>query len=262
MTIALATAWNPRGETSRFDRLFDVIISAYSGIVITLPPKTNPELSSRIMQYPGLKLIKTKDWNWGRWEALESVLEFPVDHIHYVDFDRLIRWIERSLDEWQLIIEKIMCSDYLLIGRKSEAYKTHPNALLETEKISNYVISNLIGKPVDASAGSKGFSRKAVEYIMTHCSPGHALGTDGEWTVALHRAGFCIDYIEVNGLDWESADRYLEKSANSDIQQQAAMIYDSDVNHWSRRVEIAYEIVDWAIRAAHHTNNEITDDIS
>jgi hypothetical protein len=58
-----------------------------------------------------------------------------------------------------------------------------------------------------------------------------------------------VEYVEVDGLDWESADRYQDSAADADQQEQAARLYDQDVNHWRRRVEVADEVVEWAFRA-------------
>lgn len=248
MTTVLASAWMPRGETNRFEKLLPILFKGYTGLAITLPPGQVVSLPF-LQGYPGIRIVPTEDWSTGRWSALKAALDFSPSHIHYVDFDRLLRWVEKSPAEWQAILGKVEGCDYLLIGRSAAAYRTHPRALIETEQISNRLVSSLVGQQVDASAGSKGFSRQAVEFILEHCLPGHALGTDGEWTVALHRAGYLVDYVEVDGLDWESADRYQDSAADADQQVEAARLYDQDVTHWQRRVEVADEVVAWALQA-------------
>jgi hypothetical protein len=59
----------------------------------------------------------------------------------------------------------------------------------------------------------------------------------------LHRAGFRIDYLEVDGLEWESADQFSDQVADELEQKRAAEAYDADPKNWERRVEIAMEIV-------------------
>ncbi len=249
MTTALASAWMPRGEINRFEKLLPILLRSYSGLAITLPPGQVVLLPFLPQGHPGIRIAPTEEWSTGRWSALKAALDFSPSHIHYVDFDRLLRWVEKSPAEWQAMIEKVERCDFLLIGRSPAAYRTHPRALIETEQISNRVVSSLVGQRVDASAGSKGFSCRAVEFILEHCPPGHALGTDGEWTVALHRAGYLMDYVEADGLDWESADRYQDSAADTDQQVDAARLYDQDVKHWQRRVEVADEVVAWALQA-------------
>jgi hypothetical protein len=105
------------------------------------------------------------------------------------------------------------------------------------------VTSYLLGKEMDFSAGSKGFCQLAAKYLVSNCTPGHALGTDAEWPLSLHRAGFDIEFIEVDGLDWEIPDQYQSHAADSIRQQRKANEYDDDPVHWAQRVDVALEIV-------------------
>jgi hypothetical protein len=250
MTVALATAWRPRGEMARFQRLLPTLQEVYPTISISLPPDAPRELSLSLHALPGLFIVQTEDWSWGRHLSLSSALESEMEHIHYTDFDRLLRWVETRPDEWRAVVEKLKQADCLIIGRTPEAYDTHPQALIRTEAISNSVTSFLVGKQMDVSAGSKGFSRSAVEYLLKASPPGRALGTDAEWPVLLHKAGYLIDYLEVEGLDWESADRYQNWAAGAEGQRKAALAYDADPKNWADRVEVAREIVELGIEAA------------
>ena len=99
------------------------------------------------------------------------------------------------------------------------------------------------------SAGSKGFSRRAVECLMANAKPERALGADAEWPIVLHRSGFRLNYVEVDGLDWESADRFRDCAADPVTQQQAALAYDAVSTNWAHRVDVAYEIVQVALDA-------------
>jgi hypothetical protein len=118
---------------------------------------------------------------------------------------------------------------------------------VQTEAISNRVVSYFLGQIVDASAGSKGFSRRAAEFLAAHTRPGRALGTDAEWPLLLHKAGFAVEYIEVDGLDWEIPDHYQPQAAGPDRQRQVAAEYDADPRHWAHRVAVAQEIVEVAL---------------
>jgi hypothetical protein len=244
MTIALATAWNPRGEFSRFIELLPQFQEKYIGIAISLPPRVDPQLLLRLIEIPYVKVFETRDWSHGRFEALQLATEFDETHIQYADFDRILRWVETHPEEWRRILIRVEKCDCLIIGRTAASYQTHPKALLETEKISNSVVSYLVGRSMDVSAGSKSFSRLACESILLNSKPGNALGTDAEWPLILKQLGFQVDYTEVDGLDWESADRYQEKAADPDRQKSAATFYDSDPDNWSRRVAVAMEIIE------------------
>ncbi|MEW5868737.1 MAG: hypothetical protein AB1894_05625 [Chloroflexota bacterium] len=258
MSVALATTWNPRGELGRFERLLPQLEQAYSGIAISFPPVADAEvvqlfLNGRLSGRPNLYVIQDQVWDRGRYKALELALRWPATHIHYADMDRLLRWVEVYPEEWSRMVQAIQNSDYLLMGRSPAAYATHPQSLVRTEAISNRVASYLVGWTFigDVSAGSKGFSRRAVEFLLANTQPVRALGTDAEWTVLLQRAGFRLDYVELDGLDWESADRYRERAASPEEQRAAAQAIDTDAQRWAGRVEVALEIVEAALDAAH-----------
>lgn len=245
--IALAATWNPRGEIQRLESIVDRLKKAYSAIIISLPPLPDDPSSQTYLldRLAGDEIVCSinQDWSWGRYTALSMALQADSLWIHYADLDRLLRWVEQRPDEWLQTMNLISTCDYLVVGRTAAAYATHPQALVQTEALSNAVISYLVGKSMDVSAGSKGFSRQAASYVVEHTQPGHALGTDGEWTVLLNRAGFKLDYVEVAGLDWESADRYKVQAADPRQQRLAADAYDSDPANWARRTAVAEEII-------------------
>jgi len=255
MPISLASAWRPRGELGRFQKLLPQLNQVYASIAISLPPDADNEII-RALEAQNICIAVKRDWSHGRHAALAKALESNADHIHYCDFDRLLHWVETRPDEWLDIITQSQTTDCLIVGRTERAYQTHPRALVETEAISNVVASQLLGRKMDLSAGSKSFSRKAAQYLMQHSPPGRALGMDAEWTLLLHYAGFRVDYVEADGLDWESADRYADVAADRDAQQRAADAYDADPKHWARRVEIALEIVERALATESHRSTQ------
>jgi hypothetical protein len=247
MNMALATAWRPRGEETRFQKLLPHLMKVYSWISVSFPPEVEPRILEFVGSLPGVTIRVTTHWSEGRHTALAAALDRPLDYLHYADFDRLLRWVETRQDEWLVSLKAIEDKDCLIHGRTMAAYTTHPQALVQTEVLSNRVVSSLLGQQIDVSAGSKGFSRLAVEYILEHSPPRRALGMDAEWPLLLHLAGIKVDYMEVDGLDWESADRYQEVAATQDGQQEAAEAYDGDPANWAARVRVANEIVQSAL---------------
>lgn len=258
MTVVLASAWRPRGELPRFQKLLPELRHAYNGLAISLPPDVESDLLETLQDLPGIEVVITPDWSWGRHLALQASLAYEATHVHYADFDRLLRWVETRPEEWLEIVTALQHVDCMVIGRTEAAYRTHPRALVETEAISNLVTAYLLGQAMDVSAGSKGFSRRAVEFLMTHCQPGKALGADADWLVTLHQGGFPVDYRVVDGLDWESADRFQTQAADGHNQKQAAEAYDRDPEHWAHRVGVALEIVDSGIAAARRASTKDT----
>ncbi len=241
--IGLAGTWNPRGELSRMIELLPRMSEIYAGITLVVPPQTDIGDLQPISSFAGVQVIAASDWSWGRHLALEKNLEYPIAHIHYADMDRLLRWIETRPAEWLHCVQALPGKDCVIHGRSEGAYRTHPQAIIRTEAISNRVFSQLLGQPVDLSAGSKGFSRKACEYLVANSPPGSALGMDARWPMMLYEAGYPVEMVWVEGLDWESADRYRTAAADAQRQKQLAEAYDRDAENWAYRVEVAMEIV-------------------
>jgi hypothetical protein len=52
----------------------------------------------------------------------------------------------------------------------------------------------------------------------------------------LHRAGFRVQGVLVDGLDWEIPDQYQDKAADLERQMALAKEYDEKVANWRRRV--------------------------
>jgi hypothetical protein len=160
MTTSLASAWRPRGELPRFKKLLPQLRDAYVSIAISLPPDVDPEIV-RALEALGVCISATQDWSHGRHAALHKALESQSDFIHYCDFDRLLHWVGTQPNEWREIVSKIPSTDCTIVGRTEVAYRTHPQALVQTEAISNAVVSYLLDRTIDVSAGSKAFSRRS-----------------------------------------------------------------------------------------------------
>lgn len=244
MRSVLATTFHPRGETGRLERAWSQICALYDDVIISLPPSIEPEDALVIRGLGGVKVHVNGDWSHGRYMALKLSLETAAECIHYVDMDRLLRWIETRPDELVQIIDQIKRCECLVIGRTAAAWDTHPQSMRQTEAISSRLFSGLLGQELDLSAGSKGFSRAAVAFLMANTKPGQAIGTDSEWVVLCHRGGFKVESVLVDGLDWEIADRYQSGAADAVRQREIRDAYDADPQNWAHRVRIAQEIVD------------------
>jgi hypothetical protein len=249
----LAATWNPRGEAGRLRRLMPTLREVYDQVVIVIPPEQEiGEEASRqalsLLGSHGLMIRQSEQWGAGRYLAIKYCVELTSGAIQYADLDRLLRWVETCPEEWRAIARWIPEVDCLVIGRTPQAYATHPQAIVQTEAISNQVVSHFLGKAMDVSAGSKGFSRRAAQTILEKTTSLRALGTDAEWPLALHKAGYQVEYAAVDGLDWESADRYRQAAAGADDQRRLAQAYDADPLHWEYRVKVAQEIITAALQ--------------
>jgi SAM-dependent methyltransferase len=255
MTITLATTWYPRGELPRFTRLLPVLEENYAGIVVSFIPNEDKDAldqitSGRFSSHSKLSFFVNNDQRRGRYTALQKALETSAEYVHYADMDRLLRWVETRPEEWKQTLNQIEKAECLIMGRTEAANRTHPQALVLTEQISNELVSHILEREMDVSAGSKSFSRAAAQYLVDHCQEDNAVGSDAEWPILLKKAGFKLGYIELDGLDWESADRFQLQAADEQVQHQAAKEYDMKPEHWLHRVKIAQEIIHTALEVA------------
>lgn len=248
--IALAATYDPRGELPRLQRLYPLLQQAYDPIVIVLPPHTTPDDLAALRALPDVCIGLAERWAEGRFTALELALRSDASAIHYNDLDRLLRWVETRPEEWRGVVDRVRAADCLIVGRTPAAYATHPQALIQTEAVANAVVGLLLGRTIDLSAGSKGFSRRAAETLLARAHRDRAMGADAEWPLLLHAAGFTVEYVEADGLDWESADRYRATAADAAAQQALAAQMDADPAQWAWRVQVLQEIVTTALELA------------
>ncbi len=252
MSIILATTWYPRGELPRFKRMLPTLMGQYHGVVVSYISGIDPDVSREFTSGesssdPRLIFYENHDQKQGRYMALSRALDSGADFIHYADMDRLLRWVETRPEEWRRILAQIEKFDCVIFGRSAAATGTHPQALVTTEKLSNRVVSRFLNAEMDVSGGSKSFSRSAAGYIVEHARPDNSIGSDAEWPILLKQAGFALEYLQVDGLDYESADQFLSQAATIEEQKQAAVKYDADPIHWRKRVEIAEQIIQTAL---------------
>jgi len=242
LTIVMASTWSPHGELPRLLRLLPFLREVYSALIICMPVEAKATIASALRAEHDVRLLVDSDWSNGVYAAVTESLAIDYDYLHYTDMDRLLRWAETNPAEFRDTACAIAQADCTIIGRTERAVATHPRCMQQTEGLVNLVTSHQLGFKADVCAGSRGFSRRAVEYLRQHSRPGHL--KDAEWPLLLLRAGFTIGYVKVDGLDWETADRYLPQAADTETQRQAAAAYDEQVANWAARVRVAREIIE------------------
>ena len=252
MSIVLAATWDPRGELSRLERLMPLLHELYKAIVIVVRDTGDVMIAERLTEAGVHRVVSARAWAMGRVFALEEAVTFDVTHLHYADLDRLIRWAETRPDELRSTLLMLETVDVLMIGRTQQAMKTHPEALQESEKLLNRTFAWLFGSYFDLPAGSKGFSRAAAQVLYDRRSMYDGLISDSVWPVLLHHAGFKLTPLLVDGLDWETADRYRDRAATSAEQGEAAAIYDADPGHWKYRLQLANTIAFMGLSVWHN----------
>lgn len=245
MQTALAITLRPIDATcATLDALMPLIEELYIGLSIAVPETTSPEHVARLRNYPGVHVYQSeKSPDNRRYQTVKQALAIEgADFIHYCDGDHALARMAHHEADWHVSVAAIQKYDCTLIERTPEVFESYPPALRDTERIINAVSSHLLGRPVDLGAGSRGFSRAAAEYLIQVSSPEtHALATDSEWPILLHRAGFSMGSYASTGATYAIA---------------TPDMYDRlhHVDQWTKRVEIARLIVQAGLDAAQRTD--------
>jgi len=251
MSVALTMTWKPQGEMQRLQQQIPHLQEIYETLCISLAPNADEESIATLRE--SITVAPNEGLGTGLMTALRLGYESGCDFVHYVDGDRLIRWAETMPDELRQVAQDLQQFDCAVIGRAESAFASHPGALRETERIINAVFSEVIGQDLDFGAGTKAFSRKAVQFLLANPENAGGLGNDVVWPVLCHRAGMHIGALWVEGSDWETADRFQQQAATGEAQQSAAEAYDADATRWAFRVDMARKIIEAGLAAQQQT---------
>jgi hypothetical protein len=94
------------------------------------------------------------------------------------------------------------------------------------------------------------FACQAAQCIIERSQPDR--WGDTEWPVLIQQAGLPLTYCEVDGIEWETPDRYRDEVADEATRQSVARAYDQDAAHWARRVKVAQEIIGQGLAVVQH----------
>jgi hypothetical protein len=250
MSLTLAATWQPRGELLRLQRFHERLLQSFDSLTIVLPPSAGDMLVATLQGMERVYPVVTQNWARGRHGALEAALERETSHMVYCDLDRMIRWAEVYPDELAATMHAVQAHDCLVIGRTAYAWETHPRSLRHTEQIINDVFAHITGEALDICVATRGLSRGSAERILRESRTENSMGVDGEWLYILKCAGVKLAYVQVDGMDFESADQGQDDAA--DVQRQRAFgeAYDSEASNWAQRVYVAQQIIGGLLQAA------------
>jgi hypothetical protein len=225
----------------------------YAGMAIFATEET-PDRALAPLVATGARVARhpadLREVGWQRLGAVRAAAEF-APAVHLCDFDRLLHWWRYWREELGTIVARIPSADLLLLGRTERAWATHPAHQAETEQLANRLVSRLYGAEVDVCSGSRGLSRRAVEFLAAHGRV-HGVGTDGEWPILLRQANehFHCEQVLTEGLEFETADRFPDEVARAGGRAAWNATRDRDADRWVFRTRLAGDIVAGALRAA------------
>lgn len=140
--------------------------------------------------------------------TLRSVLTRDLVRIFCCDFDRILHWTNNYPNELEEVIKSYDIHDFLILGRTPRAFETHPETQTKTESIVNQIASKILGfSHARDVIGAMRMTPRLTESMLK--IPIHnKYGFFFEWPVAAWRMAENPYYVEVEGLEWETPDRF------------------------------------------------------
>lgn len=218
--------------------------SLFKKIIVVLTPFMDQK-SITFLESKGFIVIKcltdsrVETYKLAYKTALEHIDNEKLEKIMYIDFDRLIHWINHYPEELQEIMTETDV-DYLQIGRTSRAFETHPNTQKDTEIIVN-------------EFGSKIFDFKRTRDIISVChiitkklainilnlKNKTVLGFYCSWPILLWNWADSKKYLEVEGLEWETPDRFKKEIEKMEYEKWIMEFQNS--SEWRNRVNLLHQ---------------------
>lgn len=251
MTTALAATWVPRGELPRLRAMLGDLRALYGAVTVALPPDVSPAVVEALGALPGVEPVTGNEWRAARHESVRRALASGAEYVQYCDFDRLLHWVEAHPAELHEVVAHIDRADCVVLGRTDHAWETHPRCMFETEALFNVAFSYLLGvEGWDFGAGSRTFRREAAVFLLANSPPEDGWAIDTAWPLMLARNGYRVSYRAVDGLEWETPDRYRDAAAPDTARREIADAWDADPIRWQERVGVADAILRAGFRAA------------
>jgi hypothetical protein len=172
--------------------------------------------------------------------ALAAGLEQPGDMLLFCDLDRLLHWAEFFAAELVATLRQAAGADCTVLGRTPRAFASHPAPQRATEAIVNEVFARVAGRAWDVTAAARALSRAAAQAIVAGYAD-DGIGSDAGWPLFAERQGYTLGYIETDGLEFETPDRYGDQIAAAGGLAAWMEQIDGRLDEWMLRLEIARE---------------------
>jgi hypothetical protein len=249
MAIILAsTHHDPEGQMlAQTARVLPTLTALFDAVEVFLTAQTVPEAESILTQggargQRGDSGMPVGHEHLGLWRraALGAALAGqPAGEIFlFCDLDRALHWGERYPDELRAALDYTRAYDCTVFGRTARAYASHPRVQRDTEAIANHVFALASGLPWDMMSACRGLSRRAAELIVASCDD-DTVGSDCSWPLVCRRAGMSLSYLETDGMEFETLDRYEDELVAPGGAAAWLERFDADPQQWVGRIELA-----------------------
>lgn len=231
-------------------RVLPQLLRIYAEIVVLVTPTTGARTIEVLRGHD--MLVEQEQSQSGietlglvRQQAIRLAAETGVGHVHLCDWDRVLHWVEQYPDELREVVDAIGRHDFLILGRTTRAFETHPRVQRITEAIANHAFGLAFGQELDVTAASRGLSARAIKALLSLPRPESTIGNDCAWPLYLARIpNLVIGYTATEGLEWETPDRYADEIAMMGGLDAWIADFDGKTEHWAQRMRIGLHEVE------------------
>jgi hypothetical protein len=192
----------------------------FRSAMVSYSPGTHPD-TIRLLDEQGYSTFKAEDTVVGSYRtALAESIPQITDRILYCDLDRALHWIKNYPEELRTLTESIPQNDFILMGRTMRAFNTHPETQTMTEGIANTLISKTLGFPEAKDIlGTTWILTPTLAESMLKLNSINQYGFYAEWPIHMWKTSEHPLFIEVEGLEWETPDRYRAEIKAQGLEQ-------------------------------------------
>jgi hypothetical protein len=240
------------------------LMGMFDAVAVLLTPQSTAEAEAALAEAGattgwgdrGLPMGHLHLGLWRRAALARAVEQFPrAERFLFCDLDRALHWAEQYPEELPVAITFARSYDCAVFGRTARAFATHPRAQRDTEAIANHGFALASGLPWDTMGAARGLSRRAAELIVGR-STDDTVGSDCSWPLLCRAAGLRLGYLETEGLEFETLDRFGDEIAGLGGPQAWLERLDADPRQWAMRLELARAEVEAAITHAQGAGGE------
>lgn len=210
-TILSSTLHDPKGSLDAAILSFGPVIrSQHCDAVIAVTPET-PERTIEKIRIVGIDcFVNGKSRQSTYTSSLSSAVKAcKGEKIFFCDFDRVLHWVKNYPDEYANFANSNSSenNDFVLVGRTSRAFQTHPLTQKATECAMNYYCSMLLERMLmDFGTATFCMNKNIANTILEKSVADYGIWV--EWPVIGITHADKFNYCEAEGLEWETPDRY------------------------------------------------------
>ncbi len=211
-----------------------------SHVIVT--PLTNPKIIKTLKNLEFETSMGYKNTFDTYKKALKSALNSNQELIFYCDFDRILHWAKTHPNELKNILNSYLDYDFLLLARTSRAFNTHPKTQIKTEEIINQIASKASGFTItkDIISACWRFTPRLVEKLL-QLQIENTNGFYCEWPIVAWRQAQNPKYLEVEGLEWETPDRYPKEIKDKGYKRWLQEF--QTPQEWEKRIKILKDAI-------------------